>query len=82
MCRIHRRASERIEYMSISARQKTKRSSKRIIHAIAHCDECDFQQELYTTAAREATKHVKKTGHTVSVELGITYQVSKHGASH
>ncbi len=55
--------------------QKVFRSPKRIIHAIAHCNNCDFNAEFWKTASREATKHSRKTGHSVSVELGITYQV-------
>ena len=54
---------------------KVWRSSKRIIHAIAHCNDCNFQAELFTTAAREATKHCRKTGHSVAVELGVHYIV-------
>lgn len=68
--------------MSQSARQKTLRSGRRIHHVLACCKVCDFQEELYTTAAKLATKHVKKTGHTVTVEQGVTYEVSKHPASH
>lgn len=52
-----------------------KKTSKKLIHCIAHCNDCEFQAELYTTAAREGSKHCKKTGHTVSVEEGLTYQI-------
>jgi hypothetical protein len=56
--------------------KQIKRSSKRIIHAIAHCEECDFQAEWYLTAAREATKHCRETGHRVGVELGLSYHLT------
>lgn len=59
--------------------RQVKRTSKRIIHAIAHCKQCRFQEELYTTAAREATKHTRATGHSVAVELGITYDTYEYG---
>lgn len=52
---------------------KVKRTPKKIIHAIAHCESCSFMDELYSSAARSATKHTKETGHRVAVELGIHY---------
>jgi len=56
---------------------KIKRTSKRLIHVIAHCQDCNWQEEDYISAAREATKHCRKTGHTISVEQGNYYQVLK-----
>lgn len=54
---------------------KVLRTPRRIIHAIAHCEVCDWQAERYTTAAREATGHCRATEHRVAVELGVTYHV-------
>lgn len=53
------------------------KTAKRVVHAIAHCDNCDFTEDLYSSAAWEATKHAKATGHTVSVEQGVHYKVKK-----
>lgn len=55
--------------------KKVWRSSKRIVHAIAYCHDCKFNDDGQHTASREATKHSRRTGHTVAVELGISYSV-------
>ena len=52
-----------------------RRSSRGLIHAIAQCRDCDWSEDYYLKAAREATKHVRETGHTVSVDQGTVYTV-------
>lgn len=54
---------------------RIRRSSRGLIHCLAVCRDCEWMAERYTTAAREATRHVRETRHTVSVEQGITYSV-------
>lgn len=58
---------------------QVRRSSRNLIHCIAQCRECDWMSDDYLTAARSATRHVRETGHTVSVEQGIVYAVSVPG---
>ena len=40
------------------------------IHAIAHCQECDWTEEHYEKAQSAGKYHNKKTGHKVCVEVG------------
>ena len=43
-----------------------------LIHAIAHCRDCNFQNEYYDKAVKEGRKHALKTGHTVDMpNIGI-----------
>ena len=62
-------------------RSQMKRTNKRIIHSIAHCNECQAEWDGYSakeegiTSARWATKHARMTSHNVSVEQGVVYQV-------
>ncbi len=55
--------------------KSTYRTPKLIIHCIAHCNDCTWIEEGYLIAAREATKHSRRTRHTVAVEQGIIYKV-------
>lgn len=55
--------------------RKIKQSKKRVAHVIAVCKECDFETENYNTGRREAQQHVAKTGHLVSVETGVFYDI-------
>ena len=41
---------------------------KWLIGAMAHCQECDFNDENFNTAQKAASKHHKKTGHNVHIE--------------
>jgi hypothetical protein len=41
------------------------------IHGIAHCEECDWQEEGYLICIKEAEKHHKDTGHKIAIELGF-----------
>jgi len=52
-----------------------RRSSRGLIHALAVCRECDWSEDYYLRAARAATKHVRETGHSVSVEQATVYSV-------
>ena len=47
-----------------------KRIKQNLIHAIAKCQECNWEEEDYLTAQKEARKHAKKTGHEVILEEG------------
>jgi hypothetical protein len=40
------------------------------IHGIAHCSECDWQEEDYRTVLKNSKKHHKETGHEINIELG------------
>lgn len=48
-----------------------------LIHCIAHCSDCDWMEEAFMIAARKATQHHKQTGHTVHVEQGHHYKITK-----
>jgi len=53
---------------------KIERTSRGIIHCYAECRACDWKNET-VKAARAATKHVRETGHAVSVDIGEVYTV-------
>lgn len=42
-----------------------------IIHRIAHCQNCDWQEEDWKKALNKARKHATETGHKVSIETGV-----------
>jgi len=44
--------------------------SRWIVHAIACCQECDWEDSQYETALKTARKHHIKTGHEVHTEIG------------
>lgn len=48
-----------------------------LIHCIAHCQDCDWQEEGHKIAVREARKHHKKTGYTIDIESGNWKQYKK-----
>ena len=50
-----------------------------LIHAVAHCSDCKWEDTDYRTAITTAREHAKKTGHTVEVETGYckTYNPKK-----
>lgn len=52
-----------------------KKSTKRVLHCVAVCQDCDWSETDYRTAARAATVHVANSGHTVAVEHGTHYTV-------
>ena len=41
---------------------------KALIHAIAHCRDCDFMDDNYLTAQKSGRDHHIKTGHKVGIE--------------
>lgn len=45
------------------------------VHAMAFCTKCEWNDDDYTTAVRNANKHAKETGHPVRVEKGTAYIV-------
>lgn len=51
------------------------KTPRRLIHCIADCHQCDWRSDNHKTAAREAAKHHRDTGHEVLVEQGITYRL-------
>lgn len=44
---------------------------KGMIHRIAHCENCDWQDEGFKTSMRKAKEHAEKTGHRINIETGI-----------
>lgn len=48
--------------------ERKKRVKKGLIGALAHCEDCDWEDEDYKTAQHLARIHAWKTGHTVHVE--------------
>ena len=59
----------------VGVKMKIKKVNYGLIHCIAHCLDCGFMAELYTTAQKEARKHAEVTGHKVAVEVGNHYTV-------
>lgn len=51
-----------------------KRVRRCLIHAIAQCQDCDWDEEDYKVAQKKAREHAIKTGHTVDVETGYWHQ--------
>jgi len=51
-------------------RKRKKRVRKWLLHAIAECYDCDWEDTDFRTAQVEARKHAIKTGHTVNIETG------------
>lgn len=45
-------------------------TDKRKIHCIAHCRNCEWQDEDFLKSKKEAQKHAKKFKHVVDVEEG------------
>lgn len=50
---------------------------KSLIHALARCCVCQWQDENYLTAQKQSAKHVHQTGHVVQLELGYLAEYSK-----
>ncbi len=46
------------------------RVEKWLIHAIATCSDCDFEESNYGTAQKLGRNHHIKTGHTITIETG------------
>ena len=44
----------------------------KLVHAIAHCQDCDWKEEDFNEAQKEGRKHHLKTGHEVVIETGLT----------
>ena len=53
-------------------KMKKKRVEKYLIGALASCHDCDWEEEDYRTAQKDAREHARKTGHTVNVETTYT----------
>ena len=49
----------------------------KIIHGIAHCQDCDWQETWYLTYGYEARKHHKKTGHEIVMEIGLSKTIPR-----
>ena len=41
-----------------------------LVHAVASCENCAFEESDYKKAQRKGREHFKKTGHKVTVETG------------
>lgn len=53
------------------ASSKVELTSGRLVHCIAQCCDCSWNERDYMEAARKATLHVCQTGHTVRVDQEI-----------
>ena len=45
------------------------------VHYIAHCRDCDWTNEDYRRAGKEAGKHHKETGHKIDLEIGLWREI-------
>jgi len=50
--------------------------TKRIIHVVAQCHDCDWLDDDYRVAARRASDHARRCRHEVGVDQGVVYIVS------
>lgn len=41
-----------------------------LVHAIADCLDCDWEETDYRIAVQKGRQHAKKTGHEVNIETG------------
>ena len=55
-------------------RKSNRSPAKGLIHGIAHCRDCKWQNENYLTVQREAAKHARITGHRVMADLGYVVE--------
>lgn len=47
-----------------------------LVHGLADCQTCGWNEEDYKTAAKKGREHANKTGHIVHIELGFHKQIS------
>lgn len=47
------------------------RIRKSVVHAICQCQQCGWKTEAYLSAQKRAAEHARKTGHTVTGDLGL-----------
>lgn len=49
-----------------------KKSAKRqwLVHAIADCEDCPWEETGYRIAIQKGRYHAEETGHTVNIETG------------
>ena len=64
-------------HISLFSRLNIIKKTGGIIHIIAHCQKCEWKDESYITAEKEAERHVKETGHNVVVETGHYWEYKK-----
>ena len=41
---------------------------RKIVHVIAVCHDCSWEEQDYNKAAKKGREHARKTGHEVSIE--------------
>ncbi len=46
------------------------KTQKGSIHAVAYCQDCNWEETNYMVTQKETRKHAFKTGHTVIIETG------------
>lgn len=54
---------------------QTLKTPRRVVHCIAQCRNCEWSDDAFKTAARNASRHAHENRHQVLVEHGITYTV-------
>lgn len=55
----------------------TIKKDKWLVHGIMYCQKCDWKEEDYLTALKKARKHVEKTGHKVTGDLGYAVELKR-----
>lgn len=48
-------------------------SRSNLVHAIANCEDCDWQEHDYRVARKRAYQHAKKHGHKVTGETAYYF---------
>ena len=49
------------------------------VHAVIHCDECDFVANWYIDAIKQAEAHHRETGHELTGEVGLGVWIGDKG---
>lgn len=49
------------------------------VHAVIHCDECDFVANGYIDAIDQAEAHHRETGHELMGEVGLAVWIGNEG---
>jgi hypothetical protein len=51
-------------------------TKKQLIHCIATCCDCDFIEDDFLIAKKEAIKHYKKTNHIIIIDSGYYQKIN------
>ena len=56
-------------------KRTTSKTPEVTVHVLAQCKHCNWEAYDYRRAVRQASAHVKDTGHTVALERGTCFDI-------